>query len=138
MGGAHVGMKQIHMLDSFCRFMSGRSHTIMGCLAFAMIALTVRPCAAQEVLYFEDFTGKDGAKIEAFGWERKGGDDHSTWEIKDGSLKTTCFFKPYNGGSISRVIPYVSRGELSFDVNINAGGNQGYEPTSAWSSASTT
>ncbi|MFA6666125.1 MAG: hypothetical protein WCT06_06105 [Armatimonadota bacterium] len=91
------------------------------CLAGANAAIS------KEVVFSQDFQGKDGKKIEDLGWTRNGTDEQSTWEIKDGVLEITCFNKPYKGGYIRMKVPFVTRGEFSFDVNINSKGSSGYQ-----------
>ena len=75
------------------------------------------------IVFQEDF---EGGSLADRGWTVDGTPEQSLWEISDGSLKATCFFKPYKGGRIYREVPYVPRGELTFDAQLAQGGGTGY------------
>ena len=81
--------------------------------------------ASGRVLYREDFED-DGRSLAERGWTTDATPEQSVWEVSDGSLRVTCFFKPYQGGRIRRQVPYVSRGELTFDAQLACGGSAGY------------
>ncbi len=60
----------------------------------------------------------DSFNLEEGQWNLSATPDASQWEAEEGHLKATFFFKPYQGGEISRMLPEVSRGELSFKVRF--------------------
>jgi len=75
------------------------------------------------IVFQEDF---ERGSLADRGWTVDAAPEQSLWEMSDGSLKATCFFKPYKGGRIRREVPYVPRGELTFDAQLAQGGGTGY------------
>jgi len=77
------------------------------------------------ILYREGFED-EGRSLADRGWTTDATPEQSVWEVSEGSLRVTCFFKPYKGGRIRRQVPHVSRGELTFDAQLACGGSVGY------------
>lgn len=60
------------------------------------------------------------ATLEEAGWQLEKKLATDEFKIADGKLKALCTFKPYAGSSYSREIPFVHRGMLTFNAQINS------------------
>lgn len=79
--------------------------------------------ASGEELVWEEKFGKSGT-LEESGWKQEKKLATDEFKIEDGKLKALCTFKPYDGSSYSREIPFESRCVLTFNARIN--GAAGY------------
>jgi hypothetical protein len=75
---------------------------------------------AKEKVMWKDSFGNSGSLVK-LGWKevrKLSGDDFKT---EKGTLKALCSFKPYRGSCYTTSIPFIRKGYISFEANINAG-----------------
>ena len=76
--------------------------------------------AAEEakIVWKEDFS--KGSTMEANGYKKIADNGKDTIEIKDGVMRFRCETSPYKGSAYIKKMPFIRRGELSFDIMMNA------------------
>jgi Putative glutamine amidotransferase len=78
-----------------------------------------------KIVWQENFD-KPGT-MKSNGWTPVKVSPRDNWKIKGGTLKALCAFQPYKGSCYTKEIPFINKGVLTFDVNINSNHAKNYK-----------